>query len=312
MNKQKERIRSMRKKKQQKTQSPWLAGLGISLLLVAGLWIVFSNRQPENDSTRPISRLTTADFHSLAFSPTEPGTIFFGHHDGLLVSHNGGKDWRPTTLSNTDAMALAAPLSNPQIMYAAGHEVFYKSTDAGKTWTLVTTDLPGLDIHGLTVDPENADRVYAHVVGFGIFSSEDGGSKWTKLSDTAPPSAYNLAVGESSESLYVAAGQAGLWHSADGGRTWARLEQSPEEGAVAVTYVRANGRLYATTLGNSAGLYVSEDSGQSWKAMGLKGILLAIAVSPLDPHHIVLVNDQGEVFASRDDGVTWLDNKKEN
>jgi photosystem II stability/assembly factor-like uncharacterized protein len=287
----------MRKKKQQKTQSCWLAGL----------WIVFSNRQPENDSTRPISRLTTADFHSLAFSPTKPETIFFGHHDGLLVSHNGGKDWQPTTLSNVDAMALAVPPSNPQIMYAAGHEVFYKSTDAGQTWTTVRTDLPGLDIHGLTVDPENADRVYAHVVGFGIFSSEDGGSIWTKLSDTAPPSAYNLAFGENSESLFVAAGQAGLWHSVDGRRTWSRVSVSSDEGVIAVSYVRATGRLYVTTLGNSAGLYVSEDNGQSWKAMGLKGTLLAIAISPLDPDHIIVVNDQGEVFASRDGGVTWSD-----
>jgi len=204
-------------------------------------------------------------------------------------------------------MALAAPPSNPQIMYAAGHDVFYKSTDAGKTWRTVTTDLPGLDIHGFTVDSENADRVYAHVVGFGIFTSEDGGSKWTKLSDTVPPSSYNLAVGENSDSLFVAAGQAGLWQSADGGQTWTKVNMSPDEGAIAVTYVRANRRLYVTALGNAAGLYVSEDNGQSWKAMSLKGTLLAIAVSPLDPDHIFVVNDQGEVFASRDGGVTWSD-----
>jgi photosystem II stability/assembly factor-like uncharacterized protein len=304
LSKQKERIR---KKKQQEKRSRWLVVVGIILMLVAGLWIAFSNRQPGNNSVPTISRLTTRDFHSLAFSPTEPDTIFFGHHNGLLVSHNGGKDWKPTTLSDADAMALAAPPANPQIMYAAGHDVFYKSTDAGKTWRTVTTDLPGLDIHGFTVDSENADRVYAHVVGFGIFISEDGGSTWTKLSDTVPPSAYNLTVGEGSESLYIAAGQAGVWHSANGGRTWTKVSQSPDEGAVAVTYVRTNGRLYVTTLGNSAGLYVSADNGQSWKAMSLKGTLLAIAVSPLDPNHIVVVNDQGEVFASRNGGVTWLD-----
>lgn len=304
MNKQKER---MRKRKQQKTQSRWLIVLVTGIAFAAGLWVVFSNNQPGNNSVQPISRLRTADFHSLVFSPTEPETIFFGHHDGLLVSYNGGKDWQPTTFSNADAMALAAPPSTPQIMYAAGHEVFYKSTDAGKTWTTVTTDLPGLDIHGLTVDPENADRVYAHIVGFGIFGSEDGGNTWSQLSDSAPPSAFNLAVGESSESLYAAAGQAGLWHSLDGGRTWARVSQSPDGGVIAVTYVRASGRLYVTTLGNAAGFYLSDDQGQSWKTTGLKGTLLAMTVSPLDPNHVVVVNDQGEVFASHDGGLTWLD-----
>ena len=74
-----------------------------------------------------------------------------------------------------------------------------------------------------------------------------------------------------------------------------------------MTYVRANGRLYVTTLGNSAGLYISDNNGQSWKPTGMNGTLLAIAISPLDPDHLIVVNYQGEVFASRDGGLTWSD-----
>jgi photosystem II stability/assembly factor-like uncharacterized protein len=280
---------------------------GMVTVLAAGLWIVFSNKQSENGSASPISHLTTNDFHSLAFSPTEPETIFFGHHNGLLVSQNGGKDWQSTSLANADAMALAFPLTNSDTMYVAGHDVFFKSTDGGKTWNALTTNLPGLDIHGFTVDPDHADRVFAHVVGFGIFGAEDGGSTWTQLSDSVSPSTFKLSMGESSDSLYAAAGQAGLWHSTDGGRTWTEVNTSPDEGAVAVTYERENGRLYVSTLGSWAGLYVSDDNGQSWKAMSLQGTLLAIAVSPLDPNHIIMVNDQGEVFASRDGGLTSSD-----
>lgn len=307
MSKQKERMRSMRKKKQQRTQARWLVVLGVVITLAAGLWIVFSNRPSENDSARPISRLTTADFHSLAFSLTEPETVFFGHHGGLWMSRNGGKDWEATALDNADAMALAFPPSDPQIMYAAGHEVFFKSTDGGKTWESVSTDLPGLDIHGFTVNPKNPSQVYAHVVGFGVFGSQDGGNTWTLLSDGAPPSTFNLAIGENSEILYAAAGQAGLWQSQDGGRSWKPMQNVPDTGVVAMAYVAANGRFYVTTLGDLAGLYVSDDNGQSWKSAGLNGTFLAVAVSPLDPDHIIAVNDQGEVFASRDSGLTWSD-----
>jgi photosystem II stability/assembly factor-like uncharacterized protein len=304
MGKQKER---QRKRKQQKTQPRWLIVVGVALIVAAGLWLVFSNRQSDNLQAKPISKLSTADFHSLAFSPTEPETVYFGHHGGLLVSHNGGKDWESTTLNKADAMALALPSSDPQIMYAAGHEVFFKSADGGQTWESVGTNLPGTDIHGFAVDPENVNQVYTHVVGFGIFGSEDGGSTWTLLSDSAPPSTFNLAVGENSETLYAAAGEAGLWQSQDAGRTWMAVQNAPDSGALALAYVHANGRLYVTTVGNSAGLYVSDDNGQSWNATSLKGTLLAIAVSPLDPNHIVAVNDQGEVFASRDGGLTWSD-----
>jgi photosystem II stability/assembly factor-like uncharacterized protein len=304
MSKQNERAR---RRMQQKSQSRWLIYGGVALIVIVGLWFVFSNKQSDPPPARPISKLDTADFHSLAFSPTEPETVYFGHHYGLLVSKNGGKDWEPTTLADADAMALAFPLSDPQIMYAAGHNIFFKSTDGGKTWESVTTDLPGLDIHGFTVDPDNANQVYAHVVGFGIFGSQDGGSTWTKLSNIAPPSTFNLTFGENAETLYAAAGEAGLWRSQDGGRTWKAIQNVPDVGAVAVSYIPANGRLYVTTLGNLAGLYVSDDQGKSWKPSGLDGTFMAVAVSPLDPEHIIAVSAQGEVFASRDGGVSWSD-----
>jgi photosystem II stability/assembly factor-like uncharacterized protein len=304
MSKQKERIR---KREQKKTQSRPLMIAGVVIALAVALWIVFSNRQPPNGEAVPISRLTTADFHSLAFSLTEPDTVFFGHHNGLLVSHNGGKDWEATALNDADAMALAFPSSDPEIMYAAGHNIFFKSSDSGKTWKSVSTNLPGLDIHGFAVNPENARHVYAHVVGFGIFGSQDGGSTWTLLSANAPPSTYNLAVGVNSETLYAAAGQAGLWQSKDGGRTWTVIQNVPDSGAVAMAFVPTNGRFYVTTLGDLAGLYVSDDSGQSWRPLGLNGTILAVAISPVDLEHIVTVNDQGEVFASHDGGFTWSD-----
>jgi photosystem II stability/assembly factor-like uncharacterized protein len=304
MSKQKEREKVRLKKKQRSGQL--IAG-GIVLVLIVGVLFLLFNREADTSNPLVIGRLTTADFHSLAFSLTEPETVYFGHHQGLLVSQNGGKDWEPTTLNNADAMALALPSSDPKIMYAAGHDVFFKSTDGGKSWESVSTDLPGLDIHGFTVDPENANHVFAHVVGFGIFSSQDGGSTWTLLSDGAPPSTFNLAMGENSETLFAAAGEAGLWQSQDGGHIWNSIPNAPDRGAIAVAYVPANGRFYVSTLGDLQGLYVSDDHGQSWKPAGLNGLFLAIAVSPLDPDHILTVNADGEVFASRDGGLTWSD-----
>ncbi|MCI0553728.1 MAG: YCF48-related protein, partial [Anaerolineae bacterium] len=173
MSKQRERERIRVNKKQQQPRQ--LAAGGIVMVLIAVAFFRFINSSSDDSNIRVISRLTTADFHSLAFSPTEPETVFFGHHGGLMVSLNGGKDWESTALKNADAMALALPLSNSAVMYAAGHDVFFKSNDGGETWNAVSTNLPGTDIHGFAVDSENAEHVFAHVIGFGIFGSEDGG-----------------------------------------------------------------------------------------------------------------------------------------
>lgn len=306
MSKQRERETAGTKKQQQRSRQ--LVTGGIVLILIAGLsFLFFSNQDSENSNVRAISRLSTGDFHSLAFSSTEPETVFFGHHDGLLVSHSGGKDWQPTVLSNTDAMALGAPPSSPQTMYAAGHNVFVKSNDGGATWQSVAADLPGLDIHAFAVDPENANNVFAYILSFGLFGSKDGGINWEVLSTTVPSSIHGLTLGNDDQTMYAAAGGAGLWQSQDGGQTWAPVRDVPGNGAIAVTYVRANGRLCLTTLDPGAGLYYSDDGGEDWASAGLTGTLLAVAVSPLDPDHVIVVNDRGEVFASRNGGLTWSD-----
>lgn len=303
------RITQRRQQARQRQITQWSIGGVIAIALIAGVgwWL------SRNGSGAPsISRLSTNDFHSLAFSPTEPDTVFFGHHGGLMVSRDGGRTWQNAPLQNADAMALAAPPSNPQIMYAAGHDVLVKSTDGGATWQTLTTSLPGTDIHGFAADPQNADHVFANVVGSGIWSSQDGGLTWELLSSDVPRSTINLAVGKSAQTLYAAlyaaAGEAGLWRSEDGGQTWSPLSGMPGGGALAVAYDSSSGRLYVTTLGNEAGLYISNDEGATWTASGLKGTLLALAVSPLDPKHVIAVDEAGRVYASRDGGAVWSGN----
>jgi len=297
-----------RKNKRQTRQRNLALGLiigGVVLVTIITAWRLVSS-DSSNSSPHAISRLTASDFHSLAFSPSEPDTIYFGHHYGLMISRDAGRSWEATTLQNADAMALAAPQTNPQILYAAGHNVFFKSTDGGATWGSVATNLPGLDIHGFAADPQNADVVFAHVVGFvGVFRSQDGGSIWTALPAPMPAATFNLATGETGQTLYAAAGNAGLWRSADGGESWTQAPGIPGEAIVALAYNSMNKRLLISTYGGDAGLYASDDGGDSWKALGLKANVMAVASSPHDPNRVIAVDERGWVYVSDDGGVTW-------
>jgi photosystem II stability/assembly factor-like uncharacterized protein len=103
------------------------------------------------------------------------------------------------------------------------------------------------------------------------------------------------------QTLYAAAGGAGLLQSTNGGQTWSPLPNFPGA-AIAVAYEATRRRVYA---GSDTGLFASEDGGASWMTLGLKGVFLAIAVSPVNPDHVLTVDDSGNVYASRDGGLTW-------
>jgi len=128
---------------------------------------------------------------------------------------------------------------------------------------------------------------------------------WTLLSSGAPPSTFNLAMGQNAQDLYATAGEAGLWRSQDGGQTWERLAAAPGDGVIAVAYHAAARQVFITTIGAKAGLYASEDEGATWSSLGLTGTFLAMAVSPHDARRLLVVDEQGRVYSSADGGVTW-------
>lgn len=300
----KKQIEQRRQHARQRQARLWVGG-GVVIAALGLAFVWWTTRGGASSGGTPIGRISANDFHSLAFSPTEPDTVFFGHHGGLMVSRDGGRSWQATTLQDADAMALAAPAADPQTIYAAGHGVLFRSSDGGVTWESLIANLPGSDIHGFAADSANANAVFAHVVGSGVWGSQDGGGTWTLLSSGAPPSTFNLAVGQTAQTLYAAAGEAGLWRSQGGGQAWERLANAPGDGVVAVAYHTAAERLFITTLGAEAGLYASEDEGATWSSLGLKGTLVAMAVSPQDAGRLLAVDGQGRVYASRDGGTTW-------
>lgn len=154
-----------------------------------------------------IAVLRTADFHALAFSPDDPEGAFFGHHNGMMRSTDGGRTWSALVAQpNFDAMGLAVNRGNSRQIFLAGHDVFQISVDGGASWQPVAHDLPGTDIHGFAMSANDPNRLYAFVVRHGLFSSADGGRRWTEASSALPGDVMALAAaGGSPEILTPAA-----------------------------------------------------------------------------------------------------------
>jgi len=137
---------------------------------------------------------------SLSESPKKEGLIYVGTDDGLIqVTQDGGGSWTkyerfPGVPDMTYVSRLAASLHDMNTVYAAfeNHKnedfkpYLLKSTDNGKTWNSIATDLPDNGpVLAFAEDPVNANLLFAGTE-FGAYFSIDGGTHWIRLKGGLP------------------------------------------------------------------------------------------------------------------------------
>ncbi|WP_310474533.1 VPS10 domain-containing protein, partial [Sandarakinorhabdus sp.] len=199
--------------------------------------------------------------------------------------------------------AVAVADSNPQIVYAGsgsskirsnvsiGRGV-WKSVDGAKTWQFIGLREIG-QISTIRINPANPDEVFVASTGNpfafskdrGVYRSRDGGKTWTKIlfiNETLGAADLEMAA-DDPKTLYAAmwhgirrpwtitsgSKDGGLYKSVDGGDTWTKLAAGLPGGLFGRANIgisaAAPGRLYALIEAKpGAGLYRSDDRGQSW------------------------------------------------
>lgn len=280
---------------------------GIVVLAVGAILLSMGpGGQQTGSSERPY---VGGDLHSLAVDPTDPDKVMVGGHDGGAISTDGGKTWQQVSgLEGADPMGWVISPDDPQKMYVGGHPGFYRSADGGKSFSQDNSGLPGTDVHGLGMDPQNPETLYAYIVDHGIYRSPDAGKSWEPVSSEAGVMGPILVDPRDSDTLYVSSMQGGFRKSTDGGESWETVSPFPGGGMVMSisrswedpdTFYAANGRQ----------ILKSTDSGESWRPVGgeLPGVS-AVAVAPNDPLIVyagVLEGDTATVYRSEDGGESW-------
>ncbi len=279
---------------------PWLPVLAVLAGLVAVGWWAFAREDVANPveagAARPIAAYRPPDIHALAVHPADPNVVLFGSHRGMLISRDAGKSWVPIG-PRGDAMGIAIPPGSTTA-YAAGHDMFFRSDDGGKTWASDRPALPGTDIHGFAASAVTPGRFYAFVVGHGLFRSDDGGATWA-LAGNAPGSTMSMAVaGNGDQDILFASTMEGAQRSRDGGATWDRVSE------LGNAYVGASGaRVYAAA---GPRVFVSGDAGASWETRTFSGgNAVLIASAPTEPDTVYVLAEGFSFWRSTDGGRTW-------
>lgn len=150
------------------------------------------------------------------------------------------------------------------------------------------------------VTTSDRTRLYAYVDVGGLYRSEDAGRRWTMLHGALPAFAGNYEVRglvvhpDRPDEIVIATGSqwegpSGAWKSQDGGRTFRRTLEAPFmgngdfrwAGTILARDPRASDVILAGTVG--AGVFRSEDSGETWQPVGATGGFAADL--EFDAHH---------------------------
>jgi len=179
--------------------------------------------------------------------PTEDGNAFEGTGGGVFKSTDGGNSWKqlknglPSNLvqadvdiapSNTRRLYAVVKTSEPSEYMSGKGMGFFRSDDAGETWTRITEDarpvmlIGGGDLPVPRVDPKNADVVYsASIIAV---RSRDGGKTWESMRGGPGGDDYqNFWISPKDSNVILLASDQGAVVSVNGGKSWSSWYNQP-------------------------------------------------------------------------------------
>jgi photosystem II stability/assembly factor-like uncharacterized protein len=172
--------------------------------------------------------------------PWEDGNEVNGTGGGLFKSTDGGNTWHPLTQGlpkDLSQIYVAIAPTDPKRLYATiaisgGPLAFYRSDDAGETWSKATDDprpsgrIGGGDLAIPRVDSKNEDVVYcASTV---TMRSTDGGKTWAGFRGAPGGDDYqNLWINPNDPNIILIVSDQGAIITVNGGASWSSWYNQP-------------------------------------------------------------------------------------
>ena len=238
-----------------------------------------------------------------------------GADGNIYTSTNAGATWTLTTAPYTSWTSVATSDDGQKLV--AAHRYLtgsvYLSTDAGRTWT--RSSIPTRSWLHVAASADGS-RILA--AGFSSYKcvSTDSGAAWTN----SGPSGYWTSVASSRNGLrlWSTGGQGDgnrVSTSSDGGATWSELPNgSPLNSMIAIACSADGSRIIAAANNGLAeqGVFISMDSGATWKSNALPGLSWQSTASSSNFTTLVVAAgryfEDGSIYTSTDAGTNWTEN----
>lgn len=284
----------------------------MSLLFGTDDGVYRASKLPFDDSTNVLDAGRVMRINQ----PLEPDSIYACSKTGLYRSTDRGETWSDLDVPRDEVYSTCMSPDGERL-YAGTHPAhLYVSENVGASWREIDgfQELPSREewftprhrneahIRSLDTHPDTPDRVLAGVEVGGVHISDDRGETWRERRNGVHDDVHHVLVRSSTE--YIASCGDGLYRTRDVGRNWTRLDEALSHRYFRET-IEHDDRLYTAaarsspgtwngTCGADAGLFISDDDGDSFRAVSYPG----------EPREVVLawtvVNDH--VVAGTNDG----------
>jgi hypothetical protein len=241
------------------------------------------------------------------------GHVLAGTNDGVYRSADAGRSWQRAGLDGREVLEMMTAPADPRTVYAGTVPAsLFRSRDGGSTWSEVdsftrafdseTWGLPsiagwpaGARAHSIVVDAADPEQCLVGIEVGGVVRSADHGSTWlTTLPGGVPDIHYVVADPERPERLYCSTGFGRI----------GKLAEVPDKQRI-------------------AGMFASDDGGQSWRYIW-EGMLhrytRPLCIDPRPPHALTVGTApsarpyityrieggaHGQVYQTVDGGASW-------
>lgn len=248
---------------------------------------------------------------AVAIDTQDPNVIYAGTTHLPWKTMDAGKTWESIhsgMIDDSDVFSISIDPAQPNDILASACSGIYSSRDRGDLWhKLLGIPNTSRRTHVVREDPFAAGTIYAGTTT-GLFKSVDRGTTWKTLSDTQVNAlAFDPAH---AGSLYVGFEYQGLGKSNDGG---GKIELA-NRGFVdrVVSSVTLSGKKLVaveTQEGETSGLFISDDWGESWYQLrdprGLGGVHLRAIAGMSSEDRILLAASPRQMYQSIDAAASW-------
>lgn len=213
-----------------------------------------------------------------AFDPINPNIVYVGPaNGGVWKSTDSGITWFSLTDQEASlAMgAIEIDPNNPNIIYAGTGEATYsgcsyygngllKSTNAGNTWTNITTGLPSTTYFSrIKVRPYNSSQLLAALGNNGLYRSTNSGTSWTQI---LTGRIDDIVFSPTGDTAFAIGGSNGLRRSINGGSTFSAYGTGLSTGTrTQFDLAKSNPAfMYAAVYSSTVNIYKSTNYGANW------------------------------------------------